>query len=159
MGCNHDHMCELCGDRMIHQENRGWHESSSAFGQFVHGEFPTKVWFGDIDGYVLRRKDCEGPGCLRLLEVKKPGGRPSTGQDNLLPVLASAVAYAAPRAGYPDNGVFCLEWKQGEHRAIVTRYLPDGATKKFTVEGEQFRRLVTGLPSLKRVHQKLRVAA
>jgi hypothetical protein len=143
---------------MIHQENRGHHESSSAFGQFIHNTYPTKFWFGDLDGYLLRLPDNEGPGSLRLFEIKKPGGNLSAGQKKLLPILAQAIPSVAKRNGFPEAGVFCLQWANGKREANVTRFNPDGTTKDFAVEGEQFDRLVQGLPSIQRARNTSRLS-
>lgn len=139
MACGTTHICPDCRDRLIHQENRGHHESSSAFGQFVHDKFGNDFWAGDIDQYQMRRTDKT----FRILEVKKPGGKLSSGQRALLPILADGLAVSGPAHGYSETGVFVVEWAVGRRAARVTQFLPGGGAHRFEVYDEDFDQFVT----------------
>lgn len=77
--------CPTCGDWLIHQLHRGFRESSSAFGQWVHG-IPHQFDFVDVDGLAYRRS-------TRVLYVieEKHGSGLSAAQNGLLPILERAV--------------------------------------------------------------------
>jgi len=139
VACGRTHICPDCQDRLIHQENRGHHESSSTFGQFVHDNFEKDFWAGDIDQYQMRRTDKT----LRVFEVKKPGGQLSSGQRELLPILADGLAVSGPNHGYLETGVFCVEWGMGKLSAVITQFLPGGRIYRFELRGEGFVRFVT----------------
>src|SRR5829696_3725505 len=86
--------CPECGDLLIHQERRGEHESSSAFGQHVHDEYGGRGQrrtfdFSDIDGVVYKRSE----GILRIIEGKPSKGEPSSAQRRIMPLLADGVKW------------------------------------------------------------------
>lgn len=102
--------CPECGDEMIHLANRGPHESSSAFGQYVHdrGEVDKRwreMFWMDIDGAVRKNRTR----VLRIFEHKPMAGALSTGQKEVLPLLAKALQLLASTGLiHPQSGVFVL---------------------------------------------------
>lgn len=143
MACDCPNRCTSCGDRLIHQYNRGLRESSSSLGQFIHDNYPHDFWAGDIDQYQMRRTDKT----IRLLELKRPGGGLRPGQRVLMPMLAAGIDFAGPRHGYPNTGVFQVEWEPSYGEiGRVTQIFPDGSSHTVEVSGRDFRDLVTGRP-------------
>lgn len=92
--------CEDCGDRLIHQHHRGQHESSSAFGQFLHDEVTKQTSIVDVDEQALQDTPLELVEAqihqlhfvfgdiqrLRVLEHKRVGDGLSQAQRWILPV-------------------------------------------------------------------------
>lgn len=102
--------CPECGDELIHLANRGPHESSSAFGQYVHdrGESDKRwreMFWMDIDGAVRKNRTR----VLRIFEHKPMSGVLSTGQKEVLPLLAKSLQLLASTGLiHPQSGVFVL---------------------------------------------------
>lgn len=115
--CPHQQECVICGDRLIHQWNRGNHESSSAFGQFVHDRVTRRTTFGDVDmelfeDHVYQLHFGAGPQRLRLLEHKPQGnnGGLRQGQRWLLECVRYLIGLGlAERCLAADSGVYVIE--------------------------------------------------
>lgn len=105
--CSRPHRnCRECGDVVIHQSNRGPHESSSAFGQFVHDKLRNEMYWLDVDGISYKKKTR----MLRVIEHKPRHGNLSDGQKEVLPLLAKAIQIlAATRLIHRDSGVFLVQ--------------------------------------------------
>lgn len=100
-----NHHCPECGDRLIHQANRGHDESSSAFGQWIHDELSHEMHAPDLDTVIYK----VSTRILRVLEHKTRGKHPSKSQNAVLPLLAKAVQLlAATGLVHPDSGVFIV---------------------------------------------------
>lgn len=82
--CDHKNRCPECGDRLIHQNNRGMHESSSGYGQYLHDKHGNVFWLMDIDLIIYKR----ATKILRIGEQKPLRGSPRPSQRFLLPLLA-----------------------------------------------------------------------
>lgn len=116
--------CPECGDSLIHQTNRGPHESSSAFGQYIHdrgeydrGEWARMFWM-DIDGAIFKQRT----GVLRIIEHKPVGGGLSSGQKEVLPLLAKALQLlAATGLVHPQSGVFVIHSDHPHDRALIAQ--------------------------------------
>lgn len=98
--------CQNCGDKLIHQANRGRTESSSALGQYVNGKFAKDFWWLDIDGVIYRKETR----ILRIIEHKYSGQSLTRGQREVLPLLAKSVQLLATGIGLVDSqsGVFVV---------------------------------------------------
>lgn len=102
--------CPECGDQLIHQMNRGPHESSSAFGQYMHdrGEKDQRwrqMYWMDVDGAIYKKSTQ----VLRFVEHKPPSGVLSAGQREVLPLLAKAVQLLVGTGLiHRQSGVFVL---------------------------------------------------
>lgn len=95
--------CSECGDVLIHQSNRGPHESSSAFGQYVHDRLGNEMYWLDVDGVIYKKKTQ----ILRIIEHKPHLGRPSDSQKYVLPLIAKAVQLlSATGLIHKQSGVF-----------------------------------------------------
>lgn len=98
--------CPDCGDRLIHQLNRGPHESSSAFGQYVHDHVDKGVYWADIDG-VIYKVDTR---VLRIIEHKTRDGSLSKGQESILPLLGMGIrSLAANELVHPQSGIYVVQ--------------------------------------------------
>lgn len=113
--------CPDCGDALIHQFDRGPHESSSAFGQYIHdrGEV-DRVWremfWMDIDGAIYKKRTT----VLRIIEHKPHLGALSAGQREVLPHLAKALQLlAATGLVHSQSGVFVLYSDHPHDSALV----------------------------------------
>ncbi len=88
--------CADCGEEMIHRDNRKATESASAFGQIMFREGPKEITFGDVDGYVYKRRP-DGT-LFRLIERFQADARMKPMQSVALSVLDRSIRHAA-RAG------------------------------------------------------------
>lgn len=89
------------------RDQRGSHESTSAFGQITHDWGPTKMGWMDLDGVV----HCRVGNRLLLIEHKRAGGRLSDSQREILLELERFFTLdqqqTTPRF-HPDSGVYVL---------------------------------------------------
>jgi hypothetical protein len=113
--------CPQCGDKVIHQGNRGANESSSALGQFVHDALPRAFHFADIDGVVFKK----WTKVYRKIEHKPLDGKVSGSQRDILPIEAIALdAVKVAENLHPQSGTFVL-WTNGDFTSgKVTRVKP-----------------------------------
>lgn len=116
--------CPECGDKMIHLTNRGPHESSSAFGQFIHdmGESLRGVWlqmfWTDIDGVIFKKKTS----ILRVIEHKPHLDTMSEGQKVVLPLLAKSIQLlSATGLLHAQSGVFVINADPPYDEILVTQ--------------------------------------
>jgi hypothetical protein len=108
--------CPDCGDTLIHQTNRGPHESSSAFGQFVHDRVGIEMFWLDVDGASFKKKTL----ILRMIEHKPRGGSLSSGQNTVLPLLAKSLQLlAATGLVHEQSGVFVVYSDHPHDSALV----------------------------------------
>jgi hypothetical protein len=134
--CNKEHRCADCGDKLIHQFHRGYNESSSAFGQFLHDEVTKRTSIVDadhqfIDGYQLETLDSQihqlhfglGTQRLRVLEHKPTAGVLSQAQKWIL-VAWRRLIYLGIKDGHigMDSGVFTVEADPPFDKFVVTKY-------------------------------------
>ncbi len=108
--------CTECGDTLIHQSNRGPHESSSAFGQYVHDRIGLEMFWLDIDGasYKLKTK------VLRIIEHKPQGSVLSKGQKEVLPLLAKSIQLLASTGlVHEQSGVFVVRSDHPHDSGVV----------------------------------------
>jgi hypothetical protein len=114
--------CHECGDRMIHQTNRGPHESSSAYGQHVHERYGRTFYFTDGDALTFKRSSQ----ILRVIEHKYSGGVLSPGQRVILPLIAIGLDSLAHLHGVdPASGVFVMYADAPFECVAVRRVMPD----------------------------------
>ena len=115
--------CPECGDNLIHLSNRGPHESSSAFGQYIHdrGEQDRRwreMFWMDIDGAIRKNKTR----VLRIFEHKPHAGVLSKGQKEVLPLLAKALQLLASTGlVHRQSGVFVLYSDHPHDRVLVVQ--------------------------------------
>lgn len=121
--CKEQH-CPECGDKLIHLVNRGQHESSSSFGQFIHdlGETLRGPWLQmfwmDVDGAIYKKKTS----ILRIVEHKPHLGTLSKGQTEVLPLLAKGIQLlTATRLLHPQSGVFVINADPPYDEILVTQ--------------------------------------
>lgn len=118
-GPQHFQTCPGCGDNLIHQSNRGKHESSSAFGQHVHNHVPDDLYYADIDGAVFK----VDTRVLRIIEHKPSHGELSSGQKAILPLLGLGIrSLAANELVHPQSGVYVVHSEPPFGTASVQRY-------------------------------------
>lgn len=133
-----------CGDRLIHQFNRGAHESSSALGQFVHDEVGKGVWWSDIDGAVFK----VDTRVLRVIEHKPSDGELSAGQERILQLLGMGIkSLIAHELVHPQSGVFVVRSEPPFNTSLVQRYRHWPLTRdglRVEMHGEQWRRFLAG---------------
>lgn len=134
--CYEHHICPCCGDRLIHQNRRGPHESSSAIGQFVHDKLHRRHTWIDIDGLGWKRSYRR----LTLVEHKFIGQFLSDAQRELLPILARALASLDDI----KSRVVCLTGNEPFDTATATLFLPDGTTQHRDLNRCQVEQLLTG---------------
>ena len=96
--------CE-CGDRLIHQHNRGAHESSSLLGDYIHRCFPQTFYYMDADMVFYKSRDRR----LLFAEHKFPGQILKPSQQCLLPLMGRLIQLGV------DNGLLV----EGESLQIV----------------------------------------
>lgn len=122
MGCM-KRDCPDCGDALIHLNNRGPHESSSAFGQFMHdnGERERawrEMYWMDVDGIIFKSRTS----MLRIIEHKPHIGSLSAGQKVVLPLLAKMVQMLASTGlVHAQSGVFVLNSDPPHDEILVTQ--------------------------------------
>jgi hypothetical protein len=106
MICSRPHPnCTECGDTLIHQFNRGPHESSSAFGQFVHDRIGIEMYWADVDGTIYKKRTK----ALRVIEHKRSDEKLSNGQREILPLLAKGLQLlAATGLIHEQSGVYIV---------------------------------------------------
>lgn len=131
-----------CGDRLIHQSQRGPDESSSLLGQWVHDEYPRTFDWMDIDGAAwkasLRR--------LVIFEHKYPGQQLRGSQRRVLPVFARLVGLGIAQGILTSGGAVLLYGKPPFDAAHATLYRPDGTTTDRDLSRAQLDRLFTAEP-------------
>lgn len=146
--------CPECGDRLIHQSNRGPKESSSLFGQWVYDDVPHVFDFVDLDGLVWRRSTR----VLYIVEEKHGNHGLSRSQQAVLPLLGRALALLIGDGAIdPRSRVLELHGEyNGEgmlERAIVQSLYPEPLPGPFPIlTGAELaslfagRRFLEGLP-------------
>lgn len=108
MACNKNHTCEHCGDRLIHQQNRGGTESASAFGQLVQKILTRRFAFADVDGAIERTRDRLK--LVRKFEWKYPGQKFDPPQKSLLRADAEMLhALGQQKFQFTDGSTLCPE--------------------------------------------------
>jgi hypothetical protein len=112
--------CRWCGDMLIHQHFRGAHESSSAWGQWLHRRITDKTSFVDVDMQVtshyladqIHRLHFTTHDAQRLtiLEHKKPGDKLSEAQSNIVLVWRRLIALGIKDGHISrESGLFIVE--------------------------------------------------
>jgi hypothetical protein len=118
MSCSHQYSCKHCGDKLIHQNNRGPHESSNGLGQHIHDQIGRSMDVVDIDLVVFKR----ATRLLRIIEAKPPGGELGTAQCFVMPILALAIRILAGIGElHPNSGVYMLETVAPFATGVVSR--------------------------------------
>jgi hypothetical protein len=136
--------CPECGDRLIHQLNRGPHESSSAFGQYVHDHIDKGVYWADVDGVIYK----VGTRVLRVIEHKTRSGNLSKGQEAILPLLGMGIrSLAANELVHPQSGVYVVQSSPPFDTASVQQHrhwrgYPDGPPVE--MRGDRWARFLAG---------------
>jgi hypothetical protein len=144
--------CGECGDRLIHQHRRGWHESSSALGQWVHDTLPSTFGWSDIDGISVRSMP-NGVHRFRLFEAKRPSSGMSTSQQRILKALSALIA-SARDAGVIDaaSGAWVLRGEPPFDAVSARTLIPSDDNPPDILTSEQLGRLISGqrdwLPSV-----------
>lgn len=147
-------ICRECGDRMIHQHRRGWHESSSALGQWVHDQLPSTFGWSDIDGVSVRSMP-NGAHRFRLFEAKRPNSGMSASQQRILQALGALIA-SARDAGVidPASGAWVLRGEPPFECVTARTLIPGDDNPPDALTREQLGRLLSGqrewLPSVQR---------
>ncbi len=90
MGCPRC-FCDGCGEEMIHRDHRKHYESSSALGQILYREGPSKISLCDVD-LVSRKGLADGSTLLRIVEHKQPTHRGVT-QAKILDILDGTISH------------------------------------------------------------------
>lgn len=109
MRCGEPH-CPECGGRLVHQDSKRSHESSSALGQHVHDTLPTTFYWMDVDGAVYKR----ATRILRIIEHKNRDQSVRGSQRQVLPLLAIAVqGLVDANVVSPESGVYVM-WSEGD---------------------------------------------
>ncbi len=99
--------CADCGEEMIHRDNRKATESASAFGQIIFREGPKEITFGDVDGYVYKRRP-DGT-LFRLIERFQAKAKMKPMQSVALNILDVAIRWAAEDGRLLDgSGVYVI---------------------------------------------------
>ena len=135
--CNRQHKCEDCGDKLIHQWNRGQDESSSAFGQFIHDEVTQRTSIVDadiqlIDGHPVEMLESQVHQLhfiygdiqrFRVIEHKPFGGGLSRAQKWVLPVWRKLIDLGIKdRHISTGSGLYVVEGDPPFDEVIVTKY-------------------------------------
>ena len=102
-----DYRCPECNDRLIHQHRRGRHESSSAFGQWVHEKVPAQMDFSDTPDWSAVRQRTDPPLYIGI-EHKTLNGKVSESEQFTLPRFAKMVELATPHIWHPESRVVVL---------------------------------------------------
>ena len=147
--CEHPNVCSVCGDRLIHQSQRGRHESSSAYGQHIHESYP--IVFDAIDFDMAISKNMTR--ILRLVE-HKASERPvlSPAQERILPILDKGISHAVIEGKLsPESGVFVVAstapWEEALVRRVsARRWLGEAEPWYEHLVGDRVRAFETGLP-------------
>jgi len=146
-----DEFCPTCGERLIHQFGRGINESSSAYGQHIHDDYPQDFYWADIDGVIFK----VDTGVLRIIEHKPAGVGLRQSQRTILPMLAAAVEFLVRDEGlHSDSGVFVVNSDHPFDTAAVRRYrrddrgkwVPGGDREAVQLNGSDLRNFETGHP-------------
>lgn len=157
MSCKSRWECPKCHDNLIHQTNRGIHESHSAFGQWIHdkGRADPAAWrtmnFVDIDAVIHKRRTR----ILRYIEHKKPGRALSAAQLEVLPFITMGMqlAAAASHLDANESGVFIVEaetpWTEARITALTAKEghffgTPKLWARRFTLQGAGWHRFAQG---------------
>jgi hypothetical protein len=91
MGCER-RFCPDCGEEFIHRDHRKIDESSSALGQIIHREGPSKLTIVDID--IVSLKWLESKKILfRLIEQKQPNHGLKPGQKAILKIFDNMISH------------------------------------------------------------------
>ncbi len=141
MACEHCMTCPACGDKLIHQSNRGSTESSSEYGQHIFDSYQKNFFWMDVDGIIYKRNT----GIMRIIEHKTDLGatlRPS--QKTVLPMLAKAIDFLIVNniisAG---SGVFFVRSAPPWKHAVVRKI--GSTTGDVLLDGERLKSFETGL--------------
>ena len=123
MACTFSTDCPDCGDKMIHQENRGFAESSSGYGNHIRDHRTKKQFFMDVDGVLCKMAN----GMVRIIEHKKPGRPLKKSQLCILPILQKGIELLIDRGEdglHKESGVFVVRseppWDCAEVTSIKT---------------------------------------
>lgn len=145
--CDWASTCPVCGDRLIHQANRGRHESSSAYGQHIHDVYPVEFDAIDLD-IVIRKSSTR---IVRAIE-HKPQPRPlSPAQQRVLPLIATGFDHAIVEGRLaPESGVFLVASSPPfdgalVQRVVARRWLGETAPWSAWLSGDLLRAFETGL--------------
>lgn len=146
--CDWRQDCPACGGPLIHQHQRGRHESSSAYGQHIHDDYPVEFDAIDLD-LVIRKSTTK---IVRLIEHKPDNRALSAAQERVLPLLAKGVDHLIV-SGLVDreSGVFVVASAPPFREAFVRRiqprrWLSETAPWSEWLEGDRLRAFETGLP-------------
>jgi len=142
MACSFSTSCPECGDRLIHQGNRGWRESSSAYGQHMHDDRSHNHYFMDLDGVIYKRETR----ILRIIECKKPGQSLKKSEETVFNFLCHIMKYAMSGNKswlHPESGVYVVHASEPFDVANVTNYMTG---ESLELRGDLLRRFEEGLP-------------
>ena len=147
--CSQHHECNDTGDRLIHQTERGPHESSSAWGQHIHDNYQRSFTFGDIDGFIYWRDAASDQRVVRIVEQKYPGQHPGYAQGSALRVLAGIVNTAIHwiPSLHPSSGVFLYESRDFTKGRLWRLNPTKDRTPLGEISGELLERFETGKPA------------
>lgn len=140
--------CRWCGDMLIHQYHRKAHESSSAFGQWLHRRITADTSFTDVDMQMADDAFLDdeihqihfSPREIQrfiVLEHKKPGTSLSEAQRNILPVWRRLIALGiADRHISSKSGLYVVESGPPWQRFGLTHYAetPSGVTHEIGMD-------------------------
>lgn len=134
-------ICPDCGIPTIHQDKRGRDESSSAWGQHIHNDYPRNFNLVDIDGVIHKRKTK----VFRIIEVKKYDQSLHDSQIVIFKILSECVDTAIKSGTlHPCSGIFKLEIEEPWNMGYISRITPAGVGSRIEVEGEDLRKIETG---------------
>lgn len=113
--------------------------SHSAFGQWVHDNFPNNFFWSDVDGIVFKR----ATRILRVMEEKRPGQTLKDSQRTILPLLARGVSRLVDLGIiHPQSGVFIIYTEPPYTTATISQV--DNYINK-ELSTDEFKSFITGL--------------
>ena len=138
--CNKQHCCDDCGDRLIHQFNRGIDESSSALGQLIHDHVTKATTVVDADHQLVDGRQLEAVESqlhqlhfssdlprLRLLEHKPIGGQLSRAQRWIMPIWRDLIQLGVRTSQLStESGVYRVDASPPFIEFTMTKYLEFG---------------------------------
>lgn len=137
--------CPECGDALIHQTQRGPHESSSPFGQFIHNSLGNTFYRVDDDQASHYKRATK---VLRHIEHKFTGQIQSPGQVVVMAKWALAIRELVyMKDVHPESGSFVVYSDPPFTRGVIHRVDPgNGALGDgVALTDDDWGRFLTGL--------------